>query len=235
MMNKEPCSRINLRVIRTVLAVAFAAVLLGVGCGGFFNPAFVNTLSGGQFPLTPGPEAAFVFVRAVNETGENAEFIITIERLTIERDDEGEPLVDDSGNVITRPTRETVNLNTFAQAPSNELGVLFSCQEEPINVVGLGENLLPTDSALFLGGQGTGGIPGFGIPAAGIPPLVRQAGNFACGDTIIFRAIRSTGVAGGVVVNSFLLPGFEQPSIFTGPNTFVNLERFLESQTPEDD
>ena len=43
-----------------------------VGCGnaaGLFNPAFVNTLVGGQVPVTPGPGAAFVLVRCVNETG----------------------------------------------------------------------------------------------------------------------------------------------------------------------
>lgn len=205
------------------------------GCGNVLNPAFVNTISGGQFPQTPGPEAAFVFVRGVNETGQNAEFIVTIERRTIERDAEGNVVVDDSGNVITRPKRQTVRLNTFADAPANELGVLFSCKEEPIEIVGLGENLLPTDSAIFLGGQGTGGIPGFGIPATEIRPLVRQAGNFACGDTIIFRAILSSGVSGGVAVSSLLLPGsIGQPSVFAGPSTFVNLERFLESQTRED-
>ncbi len=205
------------------------------GCGGAFNPAFINTFTGGEFPRTPGPGASFVLVRALNETGENAEFIVTIERNAIQRDENGAPLVDDAGNVILVPERETVRVNTRPVAPANDVGVLFSCLEEPINIIGLGENLLPTDSALFVGGAGVGGTQGFGISASTLSPLLRQAGNFSCGDTVIFRAIRSTGVAGGVRVQSFLLPGFEQPEQFNGPSTFVNLERFLESQTREDE
>lgn len=205
------------------------------GCGAFFNPAFVNTFTGGEFPRTPGPGASFVLVRALNETGQTAEFIVTIERNSIQRDENGNPLVDDSGNVILVPQRETVQLNTSPAAPANDVGVLFSCLQEPINIVGLGANLLPTDAALFVGGAGAGGAQGFGISAGTVSPLVRQAGNFSCGDTIIFRAIRSAGVAGGVRIQSFLLPGFEQPEQFNGPSTFVNLERFLESQTREDE
>jgi hypothetical protein len=29
------------------------------------------------------------------------------------------------------------------------------------------------------------------------------------------------------------LPGYEQPSVFSGPDTFVNYERFLETQVQE--
>ncbi|MCO6437108.1 MAG: hypothetical protein J5J06_08470 [Phycisphaerae bacterium] len=216
-------------------SAAFVTCIVVVGCGGIFNPAFINTTLGGAFPVTPGPEAAFVFVRCVNETGQNAEFIVTIERAVIERDAEGNPLVDDSGNAITRPVRETKRLNAGANAPGNEIGVLFSCRESPVNVVGLGENLLPTDTAVFVGGGTATGTPGTGVPAEGVNPLVRTAGNFGCGDTIIFRIIRRPGVTGNAIIQSFLLPGFEQPSVFTGPNTFVNLQDYLESQTREND
>ncbi len=213
------------------------ALLVGIcaGCGnGIFNPAFVNTFSGGVFPLTPGPGADFVLVRVVNETSQVAEFTVTIERDVIEVDDDGNPLVDDDGNLITRPLRETKRLTTTNVSPANELGVLFDCSTSPINIVGLGENLLPTDAAVFIGGGGTGGMVGFGIPASTVNPLSRAAGNFGCGDTIIFRAILSTGVTGGVRIESFRLPGSTQPSNFSGPSTFVNLQAFLESQTPED-
>jgi len=63
--------------------------------------------------------------------------------------------------------------------------------------------------------------------------LLISEGNFNCGDTIIFNAFRSSGVAGGVALNAFLLPGSEQPSIFSGPDTFVNYQQFLESQVQE--
>lgn len=208
------------------------------GCGGavsVFNPAFVNQVQGGQFPLTPGPNAAFLFVRVINETNEVAEFSVTIEREVLTFDDAGNAQIDDQGNPITRTERETVRLTTTPDAPANELGVTFSCAESPINLVGLGDNLAPTDSAVFIGGQGAAGAPGVGIPASSVPPLSREAGHFSCGDTVIFRAAVSPGVPGGVALESRLLPGSEQPSDFTGPNTFVNLEELLQSQVREEE
>lgn len=216
------------------IAAALAGLALVAGCGAL-NPSFINTFFGGVYPVTPGPEAAFVFVRALNETGQNAEFIVTIERLVIERDADGNPLVDDSGNAVTRPVRETKRINAGPNAPGNEIGVLFSCRESPVNIVGLGENLLPTDTAVFVGGGGAAGTPGTGVPAEGVNPLVRSAGNFGCGDTIIFRIIRSPGVTGNATISSFLLPGSQQPSSFSGPDTFVNLQNFLEAQARDDD
>ena len=205
------------------------------GCSGVFNPAFTNTLVGGQFPLTPGPAASAMLVRVVNETTLNAEFIVTVEKAVIQRDETGNPIVDENNNVVLRPQRQTVRLSTLAIEPANELGVLFSCLEEPINIIGLGETLQPNDIAVFVGGTGAGGAGGVGIPAASINPLVRQEGNFACGDTVIFRAIEAPGITGGVAVQSFLLPGFEQPEAFNGPSTFLNWEEFLQSQTREDE
>ncbi len=215
---------------RLILSI-FAIVATGgvFGCTGIFDTTFVNATSGGVFPLTPGPEAAFVFVRAINDTAQNAEFIVTIERQVNETDDSGAVIFDEFGNVITRPTRETVRLNTFAAAPANELGVVFSCKNSAINIVGLGADLLPTDAAVFVGGQGTGGAAGFGVPASLVPPLERQAGNFSCGDTIIFRAFPDIRQAGGVNIKTLLLPGFEQPSSFTGPSTFVTLDQIRDT------
>jgi len=65
--------------------------------------------------------------------------------------------------------------------------------------------------------------------------LQLAVGNFNCGDTIIFRAFLSIGVAGGVGLQVFLLPGSEQPDIFTGPDTIVSLANVLESETPVDE
>ncbi len=227
----------------TLLATVSALVPLGIGCGGsvsVLNPAFINTFIGGQFPLTPGPGAAFVFVRAVNETGDVAEFIVTIERESFVLDDQGNPVFDDLGMPVTETKRRTVTLTTFAVPPANELGVLFPCSPSPVNVVGLGENLLPTDAGVFVGGQGAGGLQGVGISAADVSPLVRDfgdgQGNFDCGDTIIFRAFVAGGVVGGTVqLQSLLLADTEQPSSFAGPNTFVNLAQFLAAQASEGD
>jgi len=228
-------SRLFRQYFRWVAATIVAFGTFQGGCTDLLNPAFTNTLVGGQFPLTPGPGASAILVRVVNETTQNAQFIVTVEKAVIQRDENGNPIVDENNDVVLRPERQTVRLNTLPTEPANELGVLFSCLEEPINVIGLSETLQPNDIAVFVGGTGAGGIGGSGIPAATINPLVRDQGNFACGDTVIFRAIQAPSVTGGVSVQSFLLPGFEQPESFTGPSTFVNWEEFIESQTQEDD
>ncbi|MEK7755615.1 MAG: hypothetical protein AAB385_00175, partial [Planctomycetota bacterium] len=158
-----------------------ASVTPGPGVVSFFNPAFINTLSGGQVPLTPGPGAAFVLVRAVNVTNQVVEFIVTIERDVLVVDDDGNFQQDDLGNFITRPERETVRLITNPTGQATELGVLFPCGESPVTAVGLGEDLLPTDAAIFVGGEGTGGASGFGGPAGNLNPLQLAIGNFNCG------------------------------------------------------
>ena len=140
-------------------AVAFfvaCVVLIGGGCGtSIFSPAFVNQVSGGSFPLTPGPGAAFVLVRGVNDTGQTAEFIVTIDRLVIETDENGNFLFDqETGEPITREERETKRLLTQPAGLGNDLGVLFECGQFPVIRIGLGEDLLPTDAAVFVGGSG---------------------------------------------------------------------------------
>jgi hypothetical protein len=213
-----------------------AAVLLATGCGsGVFNPAFVNTLVGGVVPVTPGPAAAFVLVRCVNETNQGVEFIVTIEREVLVLDEDGDYQVDDDGNWLTETVRRTVRLTTQATGTARELGTLFPCDTSPVTYVGLGENLLPTDAAVYVGGEGTGGAAGYGVAAGDLNPLQLAIGNFNCGDTIIFRAYQAIGVAGGVGLQSLLLPGSEQPESFSGPSTFENLERFLEEQVRENE
>lgn len=228
----------TLEVRRTVTrkAIRYVAAAMGLtlaGCGsaaGIFNPAFVNTQFGGVFPLTPGPSAAFILIRTINNTNQVVEFIVTIERDELLRDTSGNFQTDDQGNFITRPTRETVRLNTFPNDQARELGVLFACGESPVTLVGLGENLLPTDSAVFVGGTGPAGTGGFGVSAAGLNPLALSVGNFNCGDTIIFRAFRNTRAPGGVALESLLLPGSEQPLLFAGPSTFASFEQILAAQ-----
>lgn len=217
----------NKRTITLVMALTMMA-------GGCFNPAFLNTFVGGEVPVTPGPTAAFVMVRTLNDTGLPVEFIVTIERDVLVTDDEGFFQRDDAGNFITRPERETVRLLTGANGDARELGTLFSCSPSPVTMVGLGQNLLPTDAAVFIGGGGAVGAAGFGVSASNINPLQLAQANFNCGDTIIFRAFPSTRVSGGVGLQSFLLPGSEQPSLFNGPSTFENFQRFLESQEREE-
>ena len=220
-----------------------AAVVAGVfvlGCGNplaIFNPTFVNLTSGGVFPLTPGPGADFVLVRVLNETGTNAEFIVTIEREVFERDENGDVILDEFGNAVTRSVRETKRLDTLVAAPGNEMGVLYPCDVSPVNLIGLGEDLLPTDAAVFIGGVGAGFGGGSGVPVGDFQALSRLTDppNFVCGDTVIFRAIVSNRTVGTVKLESFLLPGFEQPDQFSGPNTFVNYQSFLESQFSDDE
>lgn len=218
------------------LACGVGLLLGAASCGaGAFNPAFVNSLVGGQIPVTPGPSAAFVLVRGLNETNQPVEFIVTIERAILVTDEEGNFQVDDQGFFITEPKRETVRVSTSATGLGTDVGVLFPCGESPVTIVGLGENLRPTDAAVFVGGEGAGGAAGFGVRAESLFPLRLEEGNFNCGDTIIFQAFASAGVAGGVALQTFLSPGSEQPSLFTGPSTFANLEEFIRSQSQGDD
>lgn len=220
------------------LAIVFLSfVSLAAGCGAstaIFNPAFVNTLAGGVVPVTPGPGAAFVLVRCRNETDQVVEFIVTIERDVLVRDDQGDFQIDENNQFVTRPERQTVRLTTTPITDAREVGTLFPCGESPVTVVGLGENLLPTDAAVFVGGQGTGGAAGFGVPAGNLNPLVLEVGNFNCGDTIIYQAFRSNSVAGGVALQSLLLPGSEQPSVFVGPDTFVTVQTLLDASAAGD-
>jgi len=218
--------------------VACSLALIPSGCGNSvtpLNPAFLNTIVGGQVPVTPGPSADFVLVRAVNETNQTVEFIVTVERQALVRDANGDFQQDESGNFITRAERTTTRLLTQATGLASDLGVLFDCSLEPIILVGLGEHLLPTDAAIFVGGGGAGNQTGFGVIAPNLNPLRLDIGNFNCGDTVIYRAFTSTGVAGGVRIQSFLLPHSEQPSGFVGPSTFENLQNFLDSQRREDE
>lgn len=225
------------RLPRFFLAGAGLALL--VGCGGsayFFNPAFINTVEGGIFPVTPGPEAPFVLVRVVNQTDQIVEFVITAQRKVFVEDDNGIIQEDENGVRITRPELQTVSLTTTPGGLSAQLGTLFECTQTSISLIGLGENLLPTDAAVFVGGGGVGGETGFGVPAANLNPLSLEVGNFNCGDTIIYQAFQSSGVTGGVALQSFLLPGSEQPSDFPeNSNTFVNYWEFLQTQVREDE
>jgi len=218
---------------------ALGVLTLVAACGSaqLFNPGFVNTLSGGVVPMTPGPGANFVLVRALNSTNQPLEFIVTIQREVPVLDADGNAQRDQDGNVITTTKRENVRLNIAGTGNATELGVLFPCDVSPVTKVGLGENLLPTDAAVFVGGGGAGGAAGFGVPAGDLNPLdlYSPKGNFNCGDTIAFRAFVQTGTAGGIGLQSFLLPGFTQPSIFSGPNTFVNYQQFLQTQVQEND
>ncbi|HUU81985.1 MAG TPA: hypothetical protein VM243_00655, partial [Phycisphaerae bacterium] len=66
-------------------------------------------------------------------------------------------------------------------------------------------------------------------------PLDSPAGNFGCGDTLVFRAIESSSSVGNVKVQTFVLPAASQPTEFLGPHTFNNVRIFLEEQSQEDD
>lgn len=221
-----------------VAGAAIGVALLMAGCdvsAVVLNPAFLNTVVGGVVPVTPGPGADFVLVRGHNDTNQPIEFIVTIEREVLVLDDNGNVQFDDLGNFVTQSVRQTVRLNTFPGGLTNDLGVVFACDQSPVTLIGLGENLLPTDAAVFVGGGGAAGIEGFGVTAGNLNPLSLAEGNFNCGDTIIFEALQDSRVPGGVALLAFLLPGSEQPSEFQGPNTFVNLEQFAESQVREND
>jgi hypothetical protein len=228
------------------VSVSFALLLTIAGCSGtlgLFNPSFVNTFQGGQFPVTPGPNAAFVLVRCVNSTDSVVTFFVTAERTQLALDNQGQPQRSESGEIITESVIESVELTTENIGRASEQGYLFECSRASVDRIGLGENLLPGDPAIFVIAPGAfdptnplGAQVGNGIEASsvGVNPLSLFRGDFNCGDTVIFRAFTSTGSAGGVRVETFLLPGSEQP-FDVSRQTFLNYERFLESQVREDE
>ncbi|MHC5108798.1 MAG: hypothetical protein ACYTHJ_02840 [Planctomycetota bacterium] len=222
-------------ITATMSGLAFVALAAGYGCGNLavFNPAFVNTVNGDVFPVTPGPTAAFVFVRVVNESTELVQFDVTIERAVLEFDDEGNIIVDSDGNPVTRLELVRRRLATTNDSPANESGVLFGCNVSPITRVGLGENLLPNDAAVFVGGGGPAGSPGFGVVAENLNPLSLEAGNYDCGDTVIFQAFESLGTPGGIALSSFVIDGDDASGIYSGPDTFLNYQNLLEAQITE--
>jgi len=201
-------------VRRNMAAIAFLVPALCLafapgGCGdsmAIFNPAFINTLVGGQVPVTPGPGAAFILVRCVNETDVPVRFIVTVERANPILSDDGTFELGDDGQVLT--TRELdlpLELVTTAGGLGREIGALFSCGESPVTRLGLGQNLLRGDVAVFIDAQGIGGAQGFGVVADDLNPLTLEAGNFNCGDTIIFRAFEKDAVVGGVGLQTYRL------------------------------
>lgn len=225
---------------RTCVNLAMCAVpaigiglLAGCNANALLNPSFVNTVEGGVFPVTPGPNTGFVLIRVANETNDALEFVVTIEIDVPRRNEDGSFVIDGDGNVLTESVRRTVRLQTVPNGRANDAGVLFDCTRQRISLVGLGENLLPTDAAVFVGGGGAGGETGFGIAAGDLNPLSFAANNFDCGDTIIFRALQNTQAAGGISLQSYVSPGSEQPSEFSGQSTFEIYEQFLESQIVE--
>ena len=226
---------------------ALSALLLSLaGCTatvGLLNPSFVNASQGGIFPVTPGPNAAFVFVRCVNTTSSVVTFFVTAERTQFALDDQGRQQLSESGVPITESVTESVELTTENIGRSSEQGYLFECSRASVDRIGLGENLLPGDPAIFVINPAAfdptnplGAQIGNGIEAAsvGVNPLSRFRGDFNCGDTLIFRAFESTGSAGGIRIETFLLPGSEQPFDLER-QTFLNYEQFLESQVREDE
>jgi len=212
------------RLIRRLfLAAGVAGVLATGGCGEsatVLNPAFVNYTRGGVVPLTPGEPSSFVLVRAVNRTQNPIEFIVTVEREVVV-----DSSADDAGTTIET---STFRLQTFPGGLTSEIGILLDC---PTLRVGLGENLdFPLEEpGLFIGTTAGDIVTGYGVPG-GVYPLDTLAGNYVCGDTLVFEARVEVGVPGNVRVFSFVLPAATQPTTFSGPDTFNNSRILLERE-----
>ena len=212
----------------TVLALA-SLVCLGCGeTGSLLNPSFANYALGGIYPVVPGASSGFVLARVINSTStptaENIRFVVTAERQIETTDDTGETFVE--------TIYETVRLQTYPQSRANEVGVLFDC---PVTRVGLGENIdFPsTEPGLFIGAV-PGEAEGYGVPGHA-NPLSAAAGNFQCGDTLIFEAISESGSVGNVRVTTYVLGIDAQPPQISGPDTFNNARTVIEEYRFEED
>ena len=197
--------------------------LAAVGCNNamIFNPAFINQGSGEFFPLAPSERTGFILVRGNNSTNKAIEFLVTVER-AVDTDDDG----------TTEIVTESYRLFTPANARANDMGVLIDC---PIVRVGLGENLdrPSTDPGVFINAQAAG-VGGLGVPC-NMNPLSADAGNFSCGDTIVFQAVEANNTVGGIRVGSFVLAAEDLATEIVGIDTFANARTLMEEQAIDDD
>lgn len=207
-----------------ITGIVASTCMLGCTPLSIFNPSFVNQATGSVFPLAPGDRSGFIMVRVNNSTSVPIEFLITVERVS-------EPLLESETAVVTK---ESVRLLTPSDSRANDLGVLLDC---PLTRIGLGEDLdrPTTESGIFIGAEQVG-VGGFGVPA-NVNPLSAAAGNFDCGDTIVFQVLEASGTVGGVRVNAFVLDDESLSDEVTGIDTFVNARSLMEEQTvdPEED
>lgn len=205
----------------SIIAMALLTASLLCGCNAqlLLNPSFVNRATGEVFPLVPGAQNGFVLVRVTNASSQPIEFVVTAERLVVSEDDP----------TVFTVVPQTFRLLTQTTQPANDLGVLIEC---PVARVGLGENLdrPTTEPGMFVGATAVG-AGGFGVPA-NVNPLSAAAGNFTCGDTLVFQAREAAGTAGGVVAASFVLSAAAFSGEITGIDTFGNARSFLEEQAP---
>jgi len=218
-------TRIRIAIATCMMCVA----TLLVGAGGCFdplilNPAFVNQFQGGLFPFVPGRSNDLLLVRTVNTTNVTMRFLVTIERSRILSSGPNGGAINES---------ETTELFTTPGSKSNESGALFDCSaENPIARIGLGQNINrpDTEPGIFVGGVGDI-EQGFGVPP-NINPLSRDAGDFKCGDTVIFEAFTSANAPGGFKIRAFVLDADTQP-VNTARDTFTVAAGFLRDRPAE--
>ena len=100
--------------------------------------------------------------------------------------------------------------------------------------MGLGENIdFPgTEPGLYIGAV-PGEQEGFGVPGS-VNPLSAAAGNYECGDTLIFDAAIRSGTVGNTRVTTFVLDADEQPTEVSGPDTFNNARTVIEEYAFEE-
>ena len=199
---------------RTTTVVAALAVLGGLSACN----------CGPDIPLAPG-DTAFVLFQIVNSTSNiDADIVLTYDT----------------------PVHFGKRFATLTGlSPSGGRGITLPC---PVHELALGDFDDPTEPALVLtvigsGGDDDGGAgPGDDMAPTGtqvtVPssafPLSLQAGiDYECGDAVILTLVDSPSSPFLVTVLPSRIPGTGQTGPFSGPDTFQNLETFLQlTQNP---
>lgn len=182
-------------------AVGLVLILIAAGC----NPIFWNQMSGGSFaPLAPG-DTAFVLAHAVNDTRVSTTVVIGF----------------DAPTWVNQPITGTF----FDIEPGTGNGILIPC---PVDEIGLGPLDDPSEMALQFslpdGGQVT-------VPASAFPFTLLNGVDYECGDTVLFTIIEDQNSVFGVTVVPSQIEGSTQTGPFSGPDTFSNLDAFLQMTT----
>jgi len=176
-------------------------VFIAQGC----NPVFVNQLTGGSVtPLAPGDQAHVLF-HVVNDTDFD---------------------IDVYYGVDAPAWSAAPGLHFFRPVQAGtERGVVIPC---PVNEIGLGSLTDPAQAALDFTVPEGGKIS---VPASAFPFTLVNGVDYVCGDAVLITIINARNSPFMVTVVPSRIAGSTQTGPFSGPDTFANLDRFLQLTT----
>jgi hypothetical protein len=185
--------------VLTGLPLLCVMVLSVSGC----NPVFFNQVSGGAYaPLAPG-DTGYVHVYFVNDSDYTMDVFYGVD-------------------APARYEGRAVVNNFSGLQPSEGQGIVMQC---PVSEVGMGSLTDPAAPALQFSTTDDQLIT---IPASAFPATMRNNVDYVCGDTVVFTILDDRTSPFLVSVVASRIDGSTQTGPFSGPDTFFNLDLFLQ-------